>query len=102
MTPTHESEIAMSILITLTPQEEQKLAEVARAQGKDSASHARDVVTAYLKGTDRTETRSIEEIFGPIWEGWRQSGMTECEVDDLLEEELHEARSERARSKGSP
>jgi hypothetical protein len=37
----------MSIEITLTPEQERKLVELARARGKDPAAHAHDVVAAY-------------------------------------------------------
>jgi len=47
-------------------------------------------------------TKSFEEILAPIWEGWRQSGMADDEVDDLMEQEHREVRSERRRSKGTP
>jgi hypothetical protein len=92
----------MSILIMLTPEEERKLAELARARGKDPAAHANDAVTAYLNSADPRATKSFAEILAPIWEGWRQSGMADDEVDDLMEQELREARSERRRSKGTP
>ena len=60
------------------------------------------MVTAYLNGADQGGTKSFEEILAPIWEGSRQSGMADDEVDDLMEQELREARSERRRSKGTP
>ena len=92
---------SMSILITLTPEQERKLTELARARGKDPAGHVHDVVTAYLDGADQKGAKSFAEILGPIWAGWRQSGVTEGNVDDLYEQELREARSERRRSKES-
>jgi hypothetical protein len=92
----------MSIHITLTPEQERKLAELARARGKDPAAHAHDVVTAYLKGADQKGAKSFAEILAPIWEGWRQSGMTDSEVDDLFERELRDVRSERRRSTEAP
>ncbi|MDB5352551.1 MAG: hypothetical protein JWN86_3798 [Planctomycetota bacterium] len=91
----------MSISITLTPAEERKLAELARARGKDLAGHVHDVVSAYLKVADEQGTRSFEEILAPIWEEWGNRGMTDSEVDDLLEQELQEARSERRAAKGT-
>ena len=45
-------------------------------------------------------TKSFEEILAPIWEGWRQSGMADGEVEELMEQELGEAGNERRRSKG--
>jgi predicted transcriptional regulator len=92
----------VSITISLTPEEERKLAELARARGKDPAAHAHDVVAAYLNGVDREGARSFEEVLAPIWEGWRRSGLSDGEVDDLFGRELQEARSERRRSKGTP
>jgi hypothetical protein len=64
MTPSPEPSPAMSIQITLTPGEEQKLTELARARGKDPAAHAHDVVTAYLNGADQGGSKSFEEILG--------------------------------------
>jgi hypothetical protein len=52
-----------------------------------------DVVTAYVEGADLKGAKSFAEILGPIWAGWRQSGITEGNVDDLYEQELREARS---------
>ncbi len=92
----------MSIQITLTPDEEHKLAELARARGKDPATHAHDVVAAYLNGTHEKGTRSFEEILAPIWEGWQQTGIADSELDELFTKELQESRSERRRSKGTP
>jgi predicted transcriptional regulator len=92
----------MSISITLTPDEERKLAELARACGKDPAAHAHDIVTAYLNGANQSDTMSFEEILAPIWEGWRTSGLTDGEVDDLFEHARQDARSERRRPKETP
>jgi hypothetical protein len=75
--------------------------ELARARGKELATHAHDVVTAYLNGADARGTKSFEEILAPIWEGWRHSGMGESEVDELFEKERQEVRSERRWSKGT-
>lgn len=85
----------MSINITLTPAEERKLADLARANGRDLEGYAHDVVAAYLRAADATGTRTIEQIVAPLWDAWRRSGMTDAEVDDLLEEELHATRAER-------
>jgi hypothetical protein len=91
----------MSIQITLTPEEERKLNELARARGTDAAAHAHDVVAAYLNGADPKGVKSFEEILAPIWEGWRQSGLDDGDVDALFEQELRAARIERRRPKGT-
>jgi hypothetical protein len=92
----------MTITITLTLEEERKLADLARASGEDPAAHAHDVVTAYLNGVSEQGTKSFEEILASIWEGWRRSGMSDGEVDDLFEQELREARRERRLPKETP
>jgi hypothetical protein len=92
----------MSISITLTPSEERKLAELARAMGKDPAGYAHDVVSAFLSAADEAGTRTFEEILAPIWEAWRRSGMSESEVDDLFQRELHGARNDRRASREAP
>jgi hypothetical protein len=60
------------------------------------------VVTAYLNGVHEKGTKSFEEILAPIWEGWRQSGVADSELDKLFTRELQESRSERRLSKGTP
>jgi hypothetical protein len=93
--------MSMSISITLTPAEERKLAELARAKGKDPAGYAHDVVSAYLNVADENGTRTLMEILAPIWEEWRRSGMSDSEIDNLFERELQETRSERRAAKGT-
>jgi hypothetical protein len=60
------------------------------------------MVTAYLNRVRSKGEKTFEEISTPIWEGWRQSGMTEDEVDDLFGQELQEVRRERSQQKGTP
>jgi hypothetical protein len=85
----------MTIQISLTPDQERQLSELARRNGKEPSVYVNDVVTAYLKGLRSKGEKGFEEILAPIWEGWRQSGMTDAEIDDLLGRELEEARRER-------
>ena len=92
----------MTISITLTPDQERKLAELARQHGKDPSAYVHEVVAAYLNVAGPKGDKTFEEILAPIWEGWRQSGMTEDEVDELFEQELQEVRRERRQPKGTP
>ncbi len=73
----------------------------ASARGTDPATHAHDVVAAYLNGAHKRGTKSFEEILTPIWEGWQQTGIADSELDELFTKELQESRSERRRSRGS-
>ena len=63
--------------------------------GKDPSAYIHDVVTAYLNGVRPKGEKTFEEILAPIWEGWRQSGMTQEEIDDLFQRELQAVRRER-------
>ena len=92
----------MSINIRLTPSEERKLTELARAMGKDADVYAHEVISAYLETTNVTELMTIEEIVSPIWDEWRKSGLTDSEIDDLFEQELHATRNERRVENGTP
>jgi hypothetical protein len=91
----------MTIRITLTPDQERQLEELARQNGKDPSAYANDVLTAYLQGVELKGEKTFEEILAPIWEGWRQSGMTEDEIDDLFGRELQEVRRERRQQRGT-
>ncbi len=50
----------MSITITLTPDQEQKLAELARQSGKDPSVYVHNMVTAHLNGAGPRGTRKLE------------------------------------------
>ena len=91
----------MTISITLTPDQERTLEELARQDGKDPSVYVNDVVIAYLNGARSKGEKTFEEILTPIWEGWQRSGMTENEIDDLLGQELQEVRRERRQPKGT-
>jgi hypothetical protein len=90
----------MSITISLTSNHEQKLEELTHQSGKDPSLYVHDVVTAYLNGTGPKGVKTFEEILAPVWKGWRQSGMTDSEIDDLFQCELEEVRRERHQRKG--
>jgi hypothetical protein len=91
----------MTISITLTPEHERQLEQLARQNGKDPAAYVSDVMAAYLNGVGSKGEKTFEEILPPIWEGSRQSGMTEDEIDDLFALELQEVRRERRQKKGT-
>ncbi len=91
----------MTISITLTSDQERQLEELARQNGKDPSAYVKDVVTAYLNVVRSRGEKTFEEILAPIWEGWRQSGMAEDEIDDLFGRELLEVRRKRRQQKGT-
>jgi hypothetical protein len=92
----------MTIHISLTPDQERQLSELARRNGKEPSVYVNDIVTAYLKGVRSKGEKDFEGILAPIWEGWRQSGMTDAEIDNLFGQELQEARRERCQRNVKP
>ncbi len=91
----------MTINITLTPEHARQLEELARQNGKAPEAYVNDVVIAYLNGVRSQGAKTFDEILAPIWEGWRQSGMTEQEIDDLFGRELQDSRRERRQLRGA-
>jgi hypothetical protein len=80
----------LTVTLSLTPEEEQRLFARATQKGQDVASYLRTLVAA-----DLNRSLSLSEILAPIHEDFRRSGMTEQELDTLLEGELAEVRKER-------
>ena len=91
----------MTINLNLTPDQERKLEELARQSGKDPSAYINEVVTVYLNGAGTKGAESFGEILAPIWDGWRQSGMTEDQIDELFGRELQQVRQERRLRKGT-
>ena len=76
----------MTLAIALSPETEARLAAKARRAGMDISSYA-----AWLVEQDVTHP-TLEEISGDLAERFKQTGMTEEELGELLEREKHEAR----------
>jgi len=76
----------MTLAIPLSPETEARLAEKARLAGMDMPSYAARLVERDVKRT------TLEEISGDLAERFKQTGMTEEELGELLETEKHEAR----------
>ena len=83
----------MSISIPLSPEAEAKLREKAAAVGEDITAYAAGVLERSAK-----QPVSLEEISGPIAEQFQQSGMTEDELSQFLEDAKHEMRRQRRAS----
>src|SRR5436305_7921908 len=83
-----------TISITLTPDQERKLQELAHQSGKDPSNYVSDMLTAHLEGVEAKGEKTFEEILAPVWEGWRRSGMAEEEIDDLFRREIQDLRRE--------
>jgi hypothetical protein len=81
----------MTVTIDFPPETEQKLLARAAATGKDVATLVREAVEEKL----RTALPPFAEILAPVHEDVRQSGLTQEELDALLDGALAETRRER-------
>jgi hypothetical protein len=84
----------MTITFHLSPEEEKKLTERASERGQDVASYVQRLIVR-----DIERPRTLAELLAPIHEDFRESGMTEEELETFLESELAEARRERGKAK---
>ena len=66
----------------ISPEVLSALTERAQRHGKTPAVYVRELIEA-----DLLATRPFSEILAPVREDFRQSGMTEDELDALVEEE---------------
>src|SRR5262249_5845562 len=81
----------MTITISLPPETEKRLLERAAQTGKDVHTLIQEAVEEKL----RASLPTFAEVLAPIHEDFRKSGMTEAELDALLEKTLAEVRHAR-------
>lgn len=77
----------MTITIDLPTTAENELRRRAKRTGKSESEIATDILQDTL--------RPFEEIVAPIHEAFRQSGMTQEELDDFSDELIREVRAEK-------
>lgn len=80
----------MTLQIHLSPELEAKLRKLAEAAGKDIEAFALEAVEKGL-----SEPESLAEILAPVHKAVKESGMSDEEVDALLEGAIAESRRER-------
>jgi hypothetical protein len=92
----------MTISIELRPDEEQALRERAEAIGRKLADYVRHVLEEHLRSGPRpgAAPRSFDQVLAPVWEGWRQTGMSEEQIDAMFQRELEELRRDRIQRRG--
>jgi hypothetical protein len=81
----------MSITIDLPPAMAERLRAQAAATGKDVGTLVIEAVDARLLLADL----NLGAILAPVHDDFRKSGMTETELDELLEDALSESRAAR-------
>lgn len=92
----------MTITIELRPDDEQVLRERARESGRELPEYVQHLLEEHLRSGPRSGAapRSFDQVLGPVWEGWRQTGMSEEQIDAMFQRELEELRRERIQRRG--
>ena len=85
MEPTAATRTEVTVKLSLTPEEERMLVARAAEKGQDVTNYLRALVAEDLK-----QSPTLSQILAPIHEDFRKSGMTDQELDALLEGELAE------------
>lgn len=91
----------MTVTIDLSPDEERRLQERASQLGQDLTAYLHTIIRENLEPPSAS-TRTFAEILAPVHDDFRRSGMTEGELDELIEEAIHESRAERRRGETAP
>jgi hypothetical protein len=92
----------MTITIELTLDEERRLQERAAQSGQDLTAYLRGLIREDLEIPQALGSRSVAEILAPIHEEFRESGMSEEELESLLREELNATRADRRQASHDP
>ncbi|MCI0680710.1 MAG: hypothetical protein L0Y71_01285 [Gemmataceae bacterium] len=88
----------MTLKIDLPPATLEELKAEAEARGKDVETVAREAIESRLARRKRT----FAEVLKPIHDAVEASGMTDEEVNALLEQELKAVRHERRSPQSQP
>jgi hypothetical protein len=85
----------MVIDLPLVPETEARLRERAAATGRDVVSLIRDAVE------EKFGSQGLSEILAPVHEEFRESGISEQALDELLTSTLAAARRDRRNSRNA-
>lgn len=79
----------MVLQIPLSPENEARLLKRAEANRQDVVSYAAHLLNDALRAP------SLDEVLAPVRRAFEESGMTEDELSELLEQEKHAMRAEK-------
>ena len=79
-----------TLSISLPPETEAKLRKRAAAAGQDLPTYVAHLVTCLAE-----PPTPVEELSGPVYQRFLESGMSDDELGELLERAKHEMRAER-------
>jgi hypothetical protein len=104
-----EVRTAMTLTITLPPETEKKLQERAAQAGQTVEGFVRQLVERAVEDTNGSQVpepaaspaaRTFDDIFAPLRKEVEEHGITEEELDHLLEQAREEVWQERQARKG--
>jgi hypothetical protein len=92
----------MTITIELRPDEEQILRQRAGESGRELPEYVRHLLEEHIRSLPRpgAAPQTFDQVLAPVWEGWRQSGMTEEQIDAMFQRELEDLRRDRIARRG--
>ena len=80
----------MTLTIELTPEVEQKLAKKAMAKNCAVADYVENLIEK-----DIDQFKTLDEIFAPVRQEFKEQGITEDEFDDLIYQARREVYAEK-------
>jgi hypothetical protein len=86
----------MTVAVPLSPEAETRLKDRARSAGVDASTYAARLLEEKL-----LEPESLVQISGEVRQHFLNSGMSEKQLADQLEDEKHAARTDRRGTKFS-
>ena len=89
---TRDVGIAMTVTIALPPETEEKLRAYAAASGQDIASYALQAIEEKLQALP---SPPVDEILRPLRREFRESGMSDEQLHDLLAQARDDVRREK-------
>jgi hypothetical protein len=82
--------VELPLTLRVSEQTRQRLAERAAASGTDVAGYVSAIVEQNAQ-----RPASLEDISGPVYQRFLDSGLTDNQLGDALEREKHAARAQR-------
>ena len=82
--------IELLLTLRVSEQARQRLAERAAASGTDVAGYVSAIIEQNAQ-----RPASLEDISGPVYQRFLESGLTDDQLRDALEQEKHAARAQR-------
>jgi hypothetical protein len=73
------------------------LTSQARAQGLSVEGYVKEIIEAEMSISDMARRKTIDEVFAPAQQQFRESGMSEDELDQLVDAARHDQPNKVAR-----